>query len=280
MFQYAAGRSFARRRNERLAFDLSFYSKTPAGVTPRRYELGGFNIDASELCFLDGCKLKFFRSLDRGPLKTILRLFDFNFITETRPGFDPAIAGVKGGVYLDGYWQSEKYFKGIRNILMKEFSLKNGMPEKMRELSRLINGTNSVSLHIRRGDYFSDPRVNSVHGVCTADYYSKAVDRMASEIDSPRFFIFSDEPEWVRNNLKINFPMTIVADEFRGESFEELSLMSQCKHNIIANSSFSWWGAWLNAGEEKKVLAPKRWFNEGTVDYDIDDLLPEEWIKI
>ena len=97
MFQYAAGRSFASRRNERLALDLSFYSKTVPGVTPRRYELGGFNIDAGELCLLDGCRLKIFRTLDRGPFKNILRLAGFNFVTETRPGYDPAIAGIKGG---------------------------------------------------------------------------------------------------------------------------------------------------------------------------------------
>ena len=249
-------------------------------MTPRVYELGAFNINARELCLLDGCKLKFFKSLDRGPLKTILRLFDFNFITETRPGYDPAVAGVKGGLYLDGYWQSEKYFKDIRGSLLEEFSLKGAMPENMLNFSRRIREMNSVSLHFRRGDYFSNPQVNSVHGVCTQHYYSAAVERMASLAADSHFFIFSDEPEWVRSNVKLNFPMTIVADEFRGEGYQELLLMSMCRHNIIANSSFSWWGAWLNQNDEKIVLAPKRWFNESLVDYDVNDLLPGEWIKI
>jgi hypothetical protein len=280
MFQYAAGRSFARRRNERLAFDLSFYSKTPAGVTPRRYELGGFNIDASDIGILDRFKLKILGSLDRGPFKAILRSAGFNFVTETRPGFDPAIAAVKGGVYLDGYWQSEKYFKDIRGSLLKEFSLKGVMPDNMLNFSRRIKEMNSVSLHFRRGDYYSNTQVNSVHGVCTQNYYSAAVERMASLAEDSHFFVFSDEPEWVRSNVKLNYPMTIVADEFRGESYQELLLMSMCRHNIIANSSFSWWGAWLNANREKIVLAPKRWFNESAVDYDINDLLPGEWIKI
>lgn len=177
---------------------------------------------------------------------------------------------------LDGYWQSEKYFKNIRNIICRDFTIKNKSKNFIHVLN-IISGTNSVSIHFRRGDYAWDEKTNKYHGLLGIEYYRKAIDIIQRKMKNPHFFIFSDDPTWVKNNFKIKKPVTHISDFSKLTNAEELVLMSHCEHNIIANSSFSWWGAWLNKNPKKIVIAPKKWFKARIDDKDI---VPTGWIRI
>ena len=136
----------------------------------------------------------------------------------------------------------------------------------------------AVSLHIRRGDYVSNPVTNNYHGTCSLAYYKKAVLLLKEKIENPSFFIFSDDLLWARENLDFINDMTFIDLDKSIPDHEEMHLMSQCKHNIIANSSFSWWGAWLNENSDKIVIAPKKWFSDNTIN--TEDLIPAKWMRI
>ena len=192
--------------------------------------------------------------------------------------FDPDILNLSDGIYLDGSWQSEKYFADIEVVIRQEFTVKTPPTGKNKELAEQIASCESVSLHIRRGDYVFNSHTNQILGTCDLDYYSRCVERLTQTVKNPHFFIFSDDHKWARNNLKLPYPMTLVNHNGADKNHEDLRLLSQCKHHIIANSTFSWWGAWLNQNPEKIVLAPKRWFKSD--DYNPKDLIPVKWTKV
>jgi hypothetical protein len=141
-----------------------------------------------------------------------------------------------------------------------------------------IAGCNAVSLHVRRGDYVSNPDSSRVHALCGMDYHQTAVRRIAEVSPQPHLFVFSDDPEWAARNLHLDHPMTIVTGNDTRHDYEDLHLMSLCKHHVVANSSFSWWGAWLNGNADKIVIAPARWFASGK--FDTRDLFPSSWTTI
>ena len=166
-------------------------------------------------------------------------------------------------VYLDGYWQSEYYFNDIKDLLRDEFTFKLEMNNENKNIISQINNTNSVSIHVRRGDYLQTPLFN---GACTLEYYRNALDYMDNNIQEPWYFIFSDDIEWCKNNIK--HPRSVYVDINRDyQSFNDMRLMSICKHNIIANSSFSWWSSWLIQNKQKIVICPKKWVNDGTTNF-------------
>lgn len=184
---------------------------------------------------------------------------------------------LKKDLYFDGFWQTEKYFKHISNSIRNKLSFKEiDSGENMKILNR-INNTESVSIHVRRGDYYSNPNAFKKHGgICEIEYYNMAINIIKNKIKNPMFFIFSDDIEWVKKYININNKVMVDLNT-ASESYRDMQLMSNCKYNIIANSTFSWWGAWLNDHKNKIVIAPKKWFN-----YDINtkDVIPDEWIKI
>jgi len=180
-------------------------------------------------------------------------------------------------IYLSGYWQSEKYFDDVSGIIREEFQLKNEPAGLNLELVRAMRGSQAVSLHVRRGDYVSNPIAASYHGVCSLEYYRTAIKLIEEKVANPKFYVFSDDIPWCKENLRFPQPATYV-DHNSDEPFEDLRLMSFCKHFIIANSSFSWWGAWLSRNQEKIVLAPKKWFL--TREKDDRDQVPANWIRI
>jgi hypothetical protein len=181
------------------------------------------------------------------------------------------------GVYLDGFWQSEKYFLDIEPTLRKEFSLRKAASPRSLDLANQISSSNAVGLHVRRGDYLSQDKME-FHGVCSLDYYIAAVSIISSKIPAPHFFVFSDDPEWAVENLRLSYLTTFVRDADGNKPYEHIWAMSLCKHHIIANSSFSWWGAWLSVNPEKIVIAPKQWFRLQTLDS--KDIVPERWMRI
>ncbi len=281
MFQYAYGRFLAEISGQRLKLDLSGLDDSKNN-TKRHFGLGVFNISIematkAEINRLQRKGRTRFGKRLQGFLLRRLGLFDDSVVSEGTSGYRMPPAIGERGIYLSGYWQSEKYFKDTEEIIREEFTLKDEYSIEGRAITQEIISCNAISLHVRRGDYVSDKRTNEYHGTCSLSYYEAAMKFVTSKVENPHLFIFSDDIEWVKENLKIDHPVTYVSDG-KLKDYEELMLMSYCKHNIIANSSFSWWGAWLNRNSDKIVIAPKKWFNR--VEKDIGNLIPKEWYQL
>lgn len=263
MFQYALGKKISIKRNAVFKLDKTLLEKSTlqklSGATVRGYELGEFNI-----------KVQFAGFWEKIPLTKVKEIL-FNVKDNLK-----RIEKIKGSIYLDGYWQSEEYFKDIKSTICRDFSLKI-KSKNFIKMAELISGPGSVSLHFRRGDYAKRRKTGEYHGLLSPDYYQKAVSLICESVKNPRLFVFSDDVNWVKENFKIRQPVTYISGSCKLTNAEELVLMSLCKHNIIANSSFSWWGAWLNSNPSKIIVAPKRWFR-AKIKY--DSLLPDDWIKI
>ncbi len=272
LFQYSLGRKLSIKNNDIFKLDLSGLEKNK----DRRYSLGNFNIIENFATDKDIKKIK--KNGFRNMIDRLKPYYKRSIIKYKGYDFDPNILKLAGNFYLDGYWQSEKYFKDIENILRKEITLKEPLSDKHLELTGHIKSSNSVSVHIRRGDYVTNKKFSSVYNLLNEKYYQEAVEFIAGKINDPRFFIFSDDINWAKQNLNIPYPKIFVSGENGAKDYEELILMSLCKHNIIANSSFSWWGAWLNQNPHKIVISPSRWFNNK--DGNIKDLIPENWVKL
>ena len=200
-------------------------------------------------------------------------------IRERTDRFDSRILEERGDLFLIGYWQSEKYFADVAEEVRKAFRFKHPLEGEAKEISRQIRSANSVSLHIRRGEYVA---LENIVGKTDLAYYERAASYMNERsktmgIEVPTFFVFSDDIEWCKEKLKLPFPKVYLDQASAGpKDSHHLQLMSLCRHNIIANSTFSWWGAWLNANPEKIVVAPKRWLPNNTK----EDLVPERWIRM
>lgn len=280
MFQYACGYSLSVLNNSKLLLDIDDLEN--------RYSLhNGYELDAvfnintkiatlSEISSVLGWQGKKIvrRVLLYRKCKMIRRK---NFVVEKTKNYWPNINNIKSDCYLVGYWQSEKYFKHIKDIIKSEFVFKNELIGKNAKIKNIIFDCNSVSLHVRRGDYISDTKTNSVHGLCGVDYYSAAIKHIDEHITCPVYFIFSDDIEWAKTNIITHSPVLYIEHNKKNNSFYDMQLMSLCKHNIIANSSFSWWAAWLNSNADKIIIAPKRWYNNRA---DCPDLLPDDWVKL
>jgi len=279
MFQYADGRRLAHVLGAELKLDISEFNTYKL----RTYSLGNFNIREKFASSEEVAALTSPTTLERIFAKVRRRQPrpPRTYIKEKHFHFDPDILNLPNDVYLDGYWQSEKYFADISGIIRREFTVKVPWTGENKELGEQINSCESVSLHVRRGDYSSDPHTNKVHGCCGIDYYLRCVEFINSKLKHAHFFAFSDDPQWVADNLKLPYSMTIVGHNNMSKEYEDLRLIGQCKHHIIANSSFSWWGAWLNPREDKIVFAPKQWFgNEEQASRKMDDLFPDGWILL
>ncbi len=282
LFQYAAARRLAHRHNAALKLDTSFLK---VARVSREYELGHFNISA---VIASNEEIKEIVGYDiTGPRPIIERLRSkLGFAGRVSPvykqphfHFDPALLNAPDNIYLDGYWQSEKYFRDIEGIIRRELVVRHPLEGKNLEITELIQTVDSVSFHVRRGDYVTDPEANRVHGnVCGPDYWRRSMDEVAAWVARPHFFVFSDDPGWVKENLEFNHPVTFVAHNGPEKACEDLRLMSLCRHQIIANSSFSWWGAWLNGNPDKIVIAPDRWLNRQDVNE--GDIIPATWRRL
>jgi hypothetical protein len=284
MFQYAAARRLAFFRKTELKLDVSFLEGAQQGCTPRAFELKHFNINATlasprELEDLTQQKRSRPESfLHRFRQITGQRKIQLHVIRERHFHFDPSILYVPDNSYLEGFWQSERYFEDTSDILRREFTVKYPLSGENLKVSKAIHAENSVSIHIRRGDYVHDEATRRTHGVCGLDFYLRCVDRVAEKVLDPHFFIFSDEPEWAREHFRFPFPMTFVTNNGLDKGYEDLRLMSLCRHNIVANSSLSWWGAWLNGNSEKIVIAPAKWLEDER--HCTFDIIPDKWQKM
>lgn len=268
MFQYAAGRALSLRNQTQVKLDITGYNNQ-GGITKRDYELSIFNIkelfaSEEEIRYLKSFSLKFCKK------RVIKELGNGKICTD--------LLKARGDIYLDGYWQSEKYFLNFSDQIRNDFSFKGPYTGVNGKLIGIIKKVNSVSVHVRRADYVTDTNTNSFHGLCELRYYNDALNFISSKINNIKVFVFSDDHEWVKKNIKTKYHTIYISHNIGKSSWEDLRLMSKCKHNIIANSSFSWWGAWLNNNLNKIVVAPKKWFANSSID--TTDLCPYGWIRI
>ena len=282
MFIYAFGKYLAQKHNTELKLDNSYYEDYH-----RVYELNKLGIKEKFASQSEIEKLKVFKYKDILPIRFIKskilgkeskKVPASSYILDSDINFRKKYLKLPDNVYLDGLFQSEKFFRGIKDILRQDFQLKNELDQANKSFLEKIKTSNSVSLHIRRGDYITNSWAMKELGVCSIEYYKKSIDYIGSKIESPVFFVFSDDLEWVKNNFDIKQPCVYVDCNDGNTGEKDLELMKNCKHHICANSSFSWWGAWL--GEEVNTIniVPEKWFKG---EYFNDKyLIPDRWVKL
>lgn len=281
MFQYAAARRLAHTHGTRVRIDNYWYEGIPEGATPRQYELDCLSISGEqasrwEVIGTDGLRNTPLRHL---PIATYRKFRPrYRFVAEKSLRFDPQIMDLPDNVCLFGYWVSERYFADASHIIRDEFRFRQNPSNGNLKWLESLRQCESVAIHVRRGDYAANPFLTSIHGLLTPEYYSSAVAEVRSRLSSPVFFLFSDDLDWATANLRLEGEVIPVDENHGKASPEDLRLMAAARHNIIANSGFSWWAAWLNANPDKIVVAPKRWFADPT--YDSADICPAQWIVL
>lgn len=279
MFQYAAGRALSLKNDSTFVLDISGFENYELHqgfelqrVFRHRFETASKADIRRVLGWQSPAGIR--RIVSRRPFASFCRK---RFVVEPHFNYWPGINKLTNDCYLSGYWQSEKYFIDVALQIREDFVFKLPLEKQNAELVKQINQVNAVSLHVRRGDYAINPKTTATHGMCSLDYYRESIRYVAERVEQPHFFIFSDDIAWVKNNLKMDFPHVYVQHNHGAESYNDMRLMSLCRNHIIANSSFSWWGAWLNSSTEKIVIAPRKWFANQT---DVQDLFPDGWVTL
>ncbi|MBC8152226.1 MAG: alpha-1,2-fucosyltransferase [Bacteroidetes bacterium] len=277
LFQYALARSLALRNDTSLCFDLSYYRQAYETDTVRAFRLDRFDIEYTAL------NASPYRYVSKGtrllPNRTLKPWFEF--VKERQFHFDPGVFEAQAKfVTLDGFWQSARYFADYETIIRKELTFNRPTGPVFETYKEEIDGSeHPISLHIRRGDYVSHPEFSQSFGFVGLDYYRAAIAYVIQRLPTARFFIFSDEPDWVSQHLVLDYPHCFVTSTGSDADLDDLQLMSLCRHHIIANSSFSWWGAWLNADAGKLVITPHAWFRNKP-DWNTIDLIPATWLRL
>jgi len=290
LFQYAAGRSLSIDKDDHLVLDVSFYDYPHFWTTRRECRLKHFNIT---------CKTTHHTSLSTSFMSVVGQsawkipkmvhftsehifqkipcpIHNAHYVHETILSTQPNIFDLTGNLYLDGNWQAEKYFDKHADVIKNDLQMVIAPSPENKKWDDFISHNNCICLHVRRGDYVTNSFAKQHVGTCSLDYYNRAIEYIADRVDDPVFIIFSDDIPWARDNIPISFPAYYMTHNNIDTDYEDLRLMSRCKYFITANSSFSWWGAWLGGYKDKIVVCPKRWYNDGTN----NDIIPERWVKI
>lgn len=283
LFQYTIGRQLSIVRKVPLKLDISFFSDQKL----RNFKLNHYNITAEIATDREVQSfLKVYKS--NGPFTKIYRKVERHLPKKWHTlykqtnwwAYEADLLKVSSNVYLDGYWQHHQYFQNIDSAVFNELTLKESYNlSPGYNFSDLQCMESSVSVHVRRGDYISDPNANNLMGVLPIEYYLSAIDVILQKVSNPCFFVFSDDLNWVRNNLKFPGSVKFVEIENGKWDYVELDLMSKCRHNIIANSTFSWWGAFLNRNPDKIVIAPDKWVVPQELNDKVKLQFPS-WIKL
>lgn len=275
-FQYAAARSLALRRNTEVLLDTSTYEHRNRRYTPRPLELHGWKVQAR---IANKDELRGLSVARRLPIAS--RIFGgWRAYVERQRGYEEGFAGLPDGTYLVGYWQSPRYFSDHEQTIAAELRPLGSLSAQNRGLATQMETTASVGVHVRRGDYVTLASAAAFHGALRLRYYGAATEHIRKRVGLPRFYVFSDEPDWCRANLPLERHETTFVEHNDGaNAWQDLILMSHCRHHIIANSSFSWWGAWLAdqryGSTQRHVFAPARWY-AGRAD-GIVDRFPSHW---
>jgi len=280
MVIYAAAKSLSEHLQVELKFDITKLNKDKK----RSYALNHLNLETKiatqeEIDLISQKSNSWFINKVKRTIRKKCNGNAFGIYKEPAISFDSNFFSLPDNTYIKGNFINALYFSPIEKMLRHEFQIKSPLSKKTKELIKPITSGESVSIHIRRGDYANEKKTNEIHGLIPIDYYKTAIDLISNRIKSPSFYIFSDDISWVKENLPNTQEMYFI-DHTDGETaYEDLYMMSLCKHNIIANSGFSYWAAWLNSNEEKLVISPKQWFADNKLN-DRFKLIPEGWLKI
>jgi hypothetical protein len=277
LFQYSVGRMLAEKSHTRLKLDTSAFRE----YRLRPYKLQHFHVEADALTQRE---LRKFGIQDRsnGVFRRALHRFigraSIPIVSEAFYEFDPAILNLRAPCYLKGYWQSPKYFAEIDSLIRDELQVREPLDGENKAMAARIRDSLAVAVHVRCGDYLSNAHTNRYHGTCGPEYYRAAERLLCDRLGTVQLFVFSDDPDWVEANLRFSSPAIVLRHNGPERDYEDLRLMTYCQYHIIANSTFSWWGAWLCQHPDKIVIAPKNWFREAQ--HRTDDLIPTDWIRL
>ncbi len=295
MFCYAFGKAMALEKKTELYIDKSWVDQMEK---EKSISLFGMDYFETNYSIRNAKTNRLFNIFDNKYIWKIYRKIYMIFLdtekssilVEKKFNFHKEIFSNKyKNIYLkEGYWQSYKYFEKYSNHIRKEFTFKKNVYLENKVLADEILGLeDTVSIHIRRGDYIKNPSLNQIYGgICTKEYYLRAIEILNSELKQPIFYVFSDDLDWAKELFKNHKNIRYVDNNsldvkeeigHQDKGYCDMYLMTLCKHNIIANSSFSWWAAWLNPNPNKIVIAPKKWFND---DRNTEDLIPKEWVRV
>jgi hypothetical protein len=272
LFQYAAARNVSERLGVPLAAELSWFRHPPRNVTPRRLYLTEYRLPLTEMPRNLSWRLS---ALHRRFPSWSWRLLGVEPIIEGRSS-PLNVRSSDRTACLEGYWQDESLILPIREILLSELQPQAPLDSIDAAVLSEIDSCESVSIHVRRGDYVSLPSAAKHHGTCSTAYYERAFRSLASRVHNPRLFLFSDDLEWAMANLPSSWPIRAVGHSCEDRAVRDLRLMSSCRHHIIANSTFSWWGAWLGERPGSVVVAPSRWF---AAERSQSRIVPSRWIR-
>jgi len=280
LFQYATARALSIYKNSSLLLDNSWYKQSYQDVTPRELQLSLLNTKGALISYDPPIKKP---KRTRRISQKFWPINPYIFIEQTPYRFDSRLskapAFIQQNLYLMGYWQSYKYFEGIKPILQSEITPKYSLNTHYRNYLLQIETTQSAMVHVRRGDYVHLSSAAKVHGFTGLNYYKESMELLIKEIPTIQFFVFSDDLEWARNHLPYQEKITLIESLNTNDAVvQELELMTRCQHHIIANSSLSWWGAWLKRQDHGVVVCPNRWTNNIYMNW--DDLLPTSWKRI
>lgn len=280
MFQYAFGRQLARQLEAELVFDPTnlLYRNNPPDFVYRNYDLDVFQPEKPRflappalLAPVYNLRVKKLSQAVSWAVKRrlpVLKEPHFHFSGEV-------LASAREGKIYDGWWQSPQYFAGVEDEIREDFRFSRQIIPESRELLARIESSNAVCLNVRRTDFLKVDTLNATN----KDYFLRGADYLGRKLSEPRFFVFSDDVAWCRENIKTGFPTEFVGHEHKGFKFGNyMQLMTRCKHFLIPNSSFAWWATWLNTGADKLVVAPKNWFTDPAIN--TDDLVPDSWVRM
>lgn len=272
MFQYAAAKSLAKRLGSSFKLEaLTSLSKDKQRVIALGDLNAGFELATKE----EIKKFLFFPGLYRHKPELFSKL-GRNVYREQSFHYDPNFLTLSDPVYLDGFWQSPRYFADIETIIRSDFAVKDQLVKKVLSKGRELEESHAIGVHVRRGDFLR-PKIAAYHGVLDAAYYQSAIESIQEKDPRATVHFFSDDIEWVKSNIPTQVNTEFVSSP-RRTALEDFYLMSKCRHNVIANSSFSWWAAWLNNHPDKMVVAPRNWFADPVIN--TGDLIPSGWIRL
>ena len=289
LFQYATARAISIKLDRKLLLDIDWYRNIhafenhadPNATTLRDFLLNHYNIQSPvinkiHLNWIRRLEIRsrnsnFFKFLLNGPLN------NFSYTKINQNSFSLESIQKHPHIYLTGYWQNNDIIEEYKNLLYNDLILKHPLSVNIQDHLNSINATNAVAIHVRRGDYISNPKSRKVHASCSNNYYYDSIDYIQNKQTNLHYFIFSDDMTWVKNNLDFTTNTTFINNN--DPEYEHLFLMSQCKHQITANSTFSWWAAWLNTNPDKIIITPKHWYLDKHLNETVIRI-PKEWIKI
>jgi hypothetical protein len=280
MFQFAAAKALSLHYNCELKLDLQNFNREilPELEVNRQFELPAFkNFTYQEASKADIKKFEPKSFLDK-KVQQLLPKHKRSIYSEKEYPYDEKFFSARKSIYIKGHRQSEKYFSSYQNEIRSIYTLRDDLINEVEGFKSELDDRNTVAVHVRRGDYLRLPIILDWHGVLSKEYYFSALEYLSEHIPNLKILYFSDDIEWVKNELMPTYPGMVVSDNISKTHYHDFYLIQSCKHQIVANSSFSWWAAWLNPNPDKIVIAPKKWFNNAP--YDTRDLIPDSWIKM